>query len=180
MSHPSGRGIPVSMHARRIARAPSNQARQRFLELSVAITGYDDAVLWGTGMVDTYLTFVLDAVGDQVTGRLLSVWHQVADDAQGDPSALDQMLRDEVFADPTLGPVARNLIVLWYLGEWQQLPADWRDRHGARATDQTAFVSADAYSQGLVWDAIGAHPQAAKMPGYGSWALPPRPREDLS
>lgn len=180
MSHPSGRGIPVSVHARRIARAPSNQARQRFLELSVAITGYDDAVLWGTGMVETYLTFVLDAVGDQVTGRLLSVWHQVADAAQGDPSALDQMLRDEVFADPTLGPVARNLIVLWYLGEWQQLPADWRDRHGARATDQTAFVSAEAYSQGLVWDAIGAHPQAAKMPGYGSWALPPRPREDLS
>ena len=122
MSHPSGRGIPVSVHARRIARAPSNQARQRFLELSVAITGYDDAVLWGTGMVDTYLTFVLDAVGDQVTGRLLSVWHQVADAAQGDPSALDQMLRDEVFADPTLGPVARNLIVLWYLGDGSSCP----------------------------------------------------------
>ena len=99
-------------------------------------------------MVDTYLTFVLDAVGDQVTGRLLSVWHQVADAAQGDPAALDQMLRDEVFADPTLGPVARNLIVLSYFGEWQQLPADWRDRHGARATDQTAFVSAEAYSRG--------------------------------
>jgi len=168
------------MRARRILRAPSNEARQRFLEFSVAMTGYDDAELWGTGMVEPYLTFVLEAVGEQVTGRLLSAWHRISDAVRDDPAALEQALRDEVFADPTLGPVARNVIVLWYLGEWQQLPADWRDRHGAHAADQTCFVSPDAYAQGLVWDAIGAHPQGAKMPGYGSWALPPRPREDLS
>jgi hypothetical protein len=28
--------------------------------------------------------------------------------------------------------------------------------------------------EGLVWDAIGSHPQGAKQPGYASWALPPR------
>ena len=35
------------------------------------------------------------------------------------------------------------------------------------------------YAQGLVWNAIGAHPQGAKMPGYGSWALPPTIPEEL-
>ena len=163
----------------RIVRAPSEEARQRFVSFSVLLTGYDSAELWGTGMVNPYLGFLIDAVGDQVTGALLSKWAAVADAAGHDAAALEQLVRDEIFADATLGPVARNLIVMWYLGEWQQLPADWRDVHGTHAADQTCFVSPEAYTQGLVWNAIGAHPQGAKMPGYGSWALPPTVPEEL-
>src|SRR5262245_52182663 len=111
-------GIPVTLRARRIGRAPSDETRQRFVAFSVVLTGYDDAVLWGTGIVEQYLTFLIEAVGDEVTRRLLSTWARVVDAAQGDQAALDQMLLDEVFADPTLGPVTRNLVVLWYLGEW--------------------------------------------------------------
>ncbi|HYO83919.1 MAG TPA: hypothetical protein VES20_21125, partial [Bryobacteraceae bacterium] len=36
------------------------------------------------------------------------------------------------------------------------------------------MVSAAAYTEGLLWPAIGANPPGAKGPGYGSWALPPR------
>ncbi len=88
-------------------------------------------------------------------------------------------MRLDILADPTIGPLARNLIVLWYLGQWNQLPADWRDAWGANAMDQTCIISPEAYVQGLVWPAIHTHPPGAKMPGYGSWALPPVGAEEL-
>jgi hypothetical protein len=42
---------------RRIPRAPSEEARQRFVAFSVLLTGYDSAELWGTGMVNPYPRF---------------------------------------------------------------------------------------------------------------------------
>ena len=157
----------------RAERTPSDQSRTRFVALSVILTGFDDAELWGTGMVDPYLGWLLSVVGDQFTGDLLSASQYAIDAAKGDEAKLEQLVRDNILADPTLGPIARNLIVLWYLGEWNQLPADWRDAHGASAMDQTCIISPDAYAQGLVWKAIHTHPTGAKMPGYASWSLPP-------
>jgi hypothetical protein len=153
--------------------APSDDAVQRFVALSVALTGYDEAELWGTGMVHTYLDFAWRAVGSRVLGELLSAWANVEELArEGEPE--DALLHELVLGPATTGPVARNLAILWYLGEWDQLPADWRDVHGADAVDASGIVSPEAYVQGLVWDAIGTHPQGAKAPGYGSWALPPK------
>lgn len=163
---------------RRIHRAPGEETQQRFVALSVVITGYDDAELWGTGMVGTYLGYLLSAVGDQVTGELLSRWADVSSAAGSDPDALERLVREQIFGDANLGPVARNLIVMWYLGQWQQMPADWRDLHGAHVADQSCVISPEAYAQGLVWDAMGSHPMGAKMPGYGSWALPPKSRKE--
>ena len=153
--------------------------RSRFVSFSVALTGYDDAELWGTGMVKPYLGFLVEAVGDEIVGLLLSTWARIADAIPEDRELLERLIRSDILENDTLGPIARNLIVMWYLGEWQQLPANWRDVHGAHAGDQTCFVSPDAYTEGLVWRAIGAHPQGAKMPGYGSWALPPKLPEEL-
>jgi hypothetical protein len=156
------------------APAPSDEAVRRFVALSAALTGYDEAELWGTGMVETYLDVTWRAVGSRVLGDLLSAWDGLARSGGGEPPP-ERAVREALLAPATLGPVARNLVVLWYLGQWNQLPADWRDVHGADAADQTGIVSPEAYAQGLVWDAIGTHPQGAKMPGYGSWALPPKP-----
>lgn len=157
----------------RIPSAPHGEARRRFLGLSVALTGYDTAHLEGTGLVDAYLDTLVSIAGDGPAGELLSAWAAIAAEA-GDPAAQEALLQARVLPDPTLGPLARNLAVLWYLGQWNQLPPDWRAAHGARAGDQTRIISPDAYVEGLVWDAIGAHPQGAKQPGFGSWALPPR------
>jgi hypothetical protein len=35
-------------------------------------------------------------------------------------------------------------------------------------------VNESAYTEGLLWVAIGANPPGAKAPGYGSWARPPQ------
>jgi hypothetical protein len=90
---------------------------------------------------------------------------------------LDTEIGLRLLDDPDLGPPARNLVVLWYTGQWVQLPGPWRDRHGASALDVDHVLSAESYSEGLVWTAIGAHPQGAKAPGFGTWVAPPGARD---
>jgi hypothetical protein len=77
-----------------------------------------------------------------------------------------------------LGPVARNIIRLWYVAIWYELPKRWKERFGGidgemPEFDETYVVSPAAYTEGLLWRAIGAHPAGAKAPGYGEWAEPP-------
>lgn len=167
-SHDSASRAP-----RRGGGAQSDALRARFVALSVVLTGYDDAELWGTGMVDPYLGWLLGTVGDQITGDLLSASDAAVATANGDEDALERLFLTDIFPHQTLGPLVRNLVVLWYLGQWNQLPPDWRDAHGASALDQTCIISPDAYAQGLVWKAANTHPQGAKQPGFASWALPP-------
>lgn len=171
MAHPS-HDAPARAH-RHAPPPASDLTRQRFVALSVVLTGFDDAELWGTGMVDPYLDWLRSVVGEQRTGDLLSAAQATIDAAGGKPAVLERLFLMNILEDDVLGPLARNLIVLWYLGQWNQLPADWRDVHGASALDQTCIISPDAYVQGLAWKAIHTHPSGAKMPGYGSWALPP-------
>ncbi|MES2570213.1 MAG: hypothetical protein V4710_09195, partial [Verrucomicrobiota bacterium] len=86
---------------------------------------------------------------------------------------LEKGMRGAILSDEKLGPIARNLIKLWYIGTWYQLPAAWRERHGMIAEDRTFIPSPSSYVEGLLWPAIGAHPPGAKAPGYGSWTTAP-------
>jgi hypothetical protein len=128
---------------------------ERFVALSAELTGFREVDIWGTGRARAHLDLLLTVAGDDLTARLLAT----------SPC--------HALADPDLGPLARNLIVLWYLGQWDQMPRRWRDRHGASPADVAGVASAAAFREGLVWPAIGAHPTAAKAPGFGSWTTPP-------
>jgi hypothetical protein len=128
---------------------------ERFVELSAALTGFRAAELWGTGQARPHLDLVVHACGEDLVARLLAA----------DPA--------DVLADRDLGPIARNVIVLWYLGQWDQMPRAWRNRHGAAPADVARVASAAAFRAGLVWPAIGTHATGANAPGYGSWAAPP-------
>jgi hypothetical protein len=143
--------------------------RATFLALSVALTGFRAVELEATGLVDAYLEQLAAIVGDDTVGQLLGTAAEVLA-SEGDRK---QLLTQRVMASPRLGPVARNLLVLWYLGQWDQLPRDWRDAYGASPLDTSRVVSAATYREGLVWPAIGAHPMGAKPTGYASWASPP-------
>jgi hypothetical protein len=146
---------------------------EQFVSLSVMLTGFNAAELWGTGLVKTYYALFPSIVGDEIFGDFMTRWHYTYRRGEGDESLLLTLVREQILDDPDVGPLARNLITLWYTGQWSQLPAAWRNVHGAWANDVTYIVSSAAYSEGLVWKAIHAHPTAAKQPGYGSWGLPP-------
>ena len=159
----------------------------RFLSLSVDLTAFEETDLLGTGMAHHYLAKLRAACGDEVVTALLDAHRAARAEAAGgaegsgsrtraplDRDAFDRALRHKIFSDDRLGPVARNVIKLWYAGMWYALPAEWTDRYGAHPGAGTSSVTVAAYQEGLLWRAIGANPQGAKAPGYGSWAQPPR------
>jgi hypothetical protein len=147
--------------------------RAAFLSLSATLTGFSRFRLLGTGQAEPYLQTTRTAVGDQVLTELLTVFTGVRHCAGEDETALDRELRIQVLSDALLGPVARNVIKMWFVGTWYELPQEWRDRYATRTPVPTHVVSPASYTEGLLWPAIGANPPGAKGQGFGSWVGPP-------
>lgn len=155
---------------------PSN-ALDVFLDLSVVLTGFDLTDLLATGMGQRYFDELLRNAGPEAPGELLQIFTEVA---------REHPRRDWRFLDAVaarimgpFGPLAQNIIALWYLGRWNQLPGAWRTKYGAFASDQDHIVSPEAYVEGLLWKAIDSHPRSAKAPGFGTWAFPPKVPEKI-
>ncbi|WP_353860485.1 hypothetical protein [Azospirillum formosense] len=147
----------------------------QFLAFSAEVTAFGVVALQGTGQAEAYLRTVDGVVGTALVDELLGL-HAGAPRAAGNEggAARGVHLRRTIFGDGRLGPVARNIVKLWYSGVWYELPAAWTESYGPAPKDVTFVVSPSSYVEGLLWTAIGAHPAGAKAPGYGSWAGPPR------
>lgn len=145
-----------------------------FLSLSATLTGATRFRLHGTGQAELYFQTVSDVVGDGTLADLLKAWTAVETAAGDDAATLDRGLRREVLGHEKFGPIARNIIKLWYVGVWYALPVEWREAFGVLEKDVTFVPSPAAYTEGLLWPTIGANPAGAKGPGYGSWVSPPR------
>jgi hypothetical protein len=147
---------------------------EAFVALSAAITGFTPFDLHGTGQAEEFRSTVAEVVGENVLAELLDAWERIRDQSGAERSPSPDVLRREIFSDPKLGPVARNMIKLWYVGIWYELPPEWIDAFGALERDRTFMVSTSAYTEGLLWPAIDGNPPGAKGPGYASWTGPPR------
>lgn len=145
----------------------------QFVTLSAALTGFTEVELVATGMADAYWEKLLSIVGVGIVGDFLSAC-EATFQSSGTEAELEAALRERVMTPPKFGALAQNIISMWYLGQWNQLPREWHDEFGSSMNDQTHIVSSQAYVQSLVWPAFGTHPPAAKAPGYGSWSVPPR------
>ncbi len=141
---------------------------ERFLALSALLTGSDAVILIGTGVAEEVLAALDDGVGVALTDQLLASF-------AGLPagSAAEAAAETVILADPRLGPIARNVMLLWLTGCWYPLPQPWRDNFGARAKDSYRVISAQTYQAGLQWRFAQAHPPGALQQGYGAWALAP-------
>ena len=142
---------------------------ERFLAFSADVTAFTVFELQGTGQAEAYFATVSKLVGREL-GQLLDAYDRVCSEKHTDR---DSRLRREIFGHEKLGPVARNIIRLWYVGIWYQLPRAG-PRPLVREEDVTFMVSAAAYAEGLLWLAIGANPPGAKAPGYAAWESPPQ------
>lgn len=144
-----------------------------FLQFSAVLTDFSEFQLLGTGQAELYFSTVVRIAGKSVVSDMLQAFRRIESDAKGDPAQLETRLRAAIFSDERLGPVARNLIKLWYIGTWYQLPGAWHERFGLAGDDKTFIPSPSSYVEGLLWTAIGAHPPGAKAPGYATWTGPP-------
>lgn len=144
----------------------SSEALALFIKLSVELTGFSEAELLATGMARSFFDELGITLGIPARARFLR-----------EPCAAQALL-----ASPFAGPLARNLIRLWYLGQWQELGAKWLEeltkeescKFDEFGRNRNRVVSAAAYKEGLAWTAVGTNPTGARQPGFGSWAEPPR------
>jgi hypothetical protein len=140
----------------------------RFLDLSAFLTGFGRLELLGSGVADGLLRALDAVVPVTIVDSLLEAYERLP--AGGDREAAFTA----IFEDPQLGPVAQNLIRMWYCGTWSTLPDVWRATNGASPLDFDRVLSIEAYQAALQWVVVGAHPPGARQQGFGSWAEPPR------
>ena len=148
----------------------NKESLNSFVSLSTLLTGFEAHRLLGTGQTALYLETLETHAGSENTRALLDAWTNHIAGAED----VDRALRHHVLGDPRLGPIARHLIKLWFVGCWRQLPQDWRDRYGEGLPDGDVVPSPGSYTEGLLWPTVGANPPGAKPFGYGMWATPPR------
>jgi hypothetical protein len=137
------------------------------------LTGFNKVELQSTGVARDYLNLLIEMAGDALCFELWAETQSIYAKHAGHSARLEREVRQRILKSAKFAPPARNIILLWYNAIWYQLPPDWTTRHGANALDQDHVVSAKAYPEALIWQAIGAHPPAAKPQGFGAWALPP-------
>jgi hypothetical protein len=160
------RGVPVTSPSG--PGAATDKRADLFLRLSELLTGFGGIDLLGTGLAGSYLRVVDDILPPGVLDELLAAFARL-------PAGLDRgaAVKTTILANRKLGPVARNVILMWYRGTWTRLPDEWRSAYGTSPLDTDHVVSAEAYRSGLQWVAAGAHPAGALQQGYGAWASAP-------
>lgn len=148
--------------------AAAGQRLREFLALSVALTGFSEFELNATGMARTYLEVAREAAGGGAVEDLLDRFHRIqATGAAGDD--LDRALRDGILSLPRPGALARTLVKLWYLGQWESLPDEpvlqaavhrhlyhGRQMHHARAMQLVAAALATAPQGGAAGSPAGS------------------------
>ncbi|MEU3291446.1 hypothetical protein ABZ722_03680 [Streptomyces longwoodensis] len=150
-----------------------------FVKFSATVTGFSEFDLWGTGQAEDYHRTAVQRLG---------------------PEGLQAAMASDPSADPAVKSIIKLWYVgVWYRPEqagrldvaaWtapgrsggkpavpEGSEATPAVPEGSRAEGDRSsppfVVSPAAYTEGLLWRAIGAHPSGAKAPGYGSWATPP-------
>ncbi|MBL4704595.1 MAG: hypothetical protein JKY54_08745 [Flavobacteriales bacterium] len=142
-----------------------------FRKMSAVFTGFSQADLQGTGLNELLFNTIQKTLATGILNELLELFDDLCHKHE-QQSAFKDEVRKQIFESEKYGPLARNIIQVWYTGTWYQMADDWIKYYGS--TNNVDFiVSAESYVNGLVWPAIGSHPMGAKQEGFGTWAFKP-------
>jgi hypothetical protein len=133
-----------------------NSHTKLFLEVSALLTGFTKTELKATGMLESYYNTILKNVDKENIDYFFIDVHILITDKSYNEKGIEDNLASRFMADSSYNGLAKNIIILWYTGNW-----------GGEV------ISSASYIQGLMWNAVHAHPPGAKQPGYGSWAALP-------
>jgi hypothetical protein len=138
----------------------------QFIAVSVALTGFSEAELFATGLATAYFEELALAVGRTLRGDFLRL----------------NLKHPEAALSSNWAPLARNVIRMWYSGQWKRLQPHWPQGafpdselkkylkgYDEFGRDVDRVISPSSYQEGLVWRAIGVNPPGAKQPGFASW-----------
>jgi hypothetical protein len=139
-----------------------------FKNLSVDLTGFSEFELFGTGNMQVFYDLLKARIGKDCLTNLLDAHSSMA------RNDLKKNTRHSIMADQCFGPIARNLVYLWFLGTWRTMPVSWTEKYGAGLENHQIIPSSSAYTSGLLWPTISGNPPGAKPFGYAMWANPPK------
>ena len=140
-----------------------------FLDISVYLTGFSKIELQGTGMLETYFNTINANTNPLIVNAFYEeVRHILALD---NDKKIEEAIAEKLMPLDKYEGLAQQSILMWYMGTWSTLNYD--EKTNTYSLINGVVVSANAYTQGLVWEAAETHPPAAKQPGYDSWAHPP-------
>ncbi|HZT59822.1 MAG TPA: hypothetical protein VFA21_14520 [Pyrinomonadaceae bacterium] len=148
----------------------SNTDLDNFVGLSAILTGFSasdlNPPLSPQPVAVEYLRTLKSKVDAALVSQLLTTYQTIAAQFPSDEQPAE--VQSQILADPQMGPVARNVIRMWYLSIWY-------DGYTGTVTGFSpgTVVSSNAYTKGLAWEAMQAHPMGYSEMHYGYWAEPP-------
>ncbi|MFO1369563.1 MAG: hypothetical protein U1F46_11260 [Marinagarivorans sp.] len=145
----------------------ANPHRSLFLTISSLLTGFSEVELLGTGMCDTYLKTLQEENNPATLEYFFVACAEVLRLGEGDKEKINNLIALRLMPDSCYDSLAKNIIFMWYMGQWAP------SVNQATNLAQARNISPNAYVQGLVWNLADTHPPGAKQPGFGSWAKPP-------
>jgi hypothetical protein len=121
---------------------------------------------------DDYFKFINTADKTASFGKLLQI-------ARDHPNSASDILTAVATAGDDAKFLARSIVLLWYLGSWYE-PDDLKKNAtpGTRALVGSQVVSANGYTQGLVWQIAQAHPMGYSNLQFGYWSRNPNDPND--
>lgn len=149
---------------------------ETFISLSIGLTGFKRPALApddSTNMTPVYLATFRDRVSKGMADSILA-WYQITDNKlTGNPPDREERVVELLFAQkPEFEFPCRQLLFLWYAGAWPTVIDTPASTHGQTFSE---VISADSYTQGLVWRVMQSHPMGSTTYNYGYWAKPPPP-----
>ena len=141
-----------------------------FLKMSEELSGVPAFYLSGTGYATMYYEKFGKIVGRDLLDRLLAAYAGLPNCCQ---KARKAAVLAKLLGDAEFGPVVRNVIKIWFLATWFELPPLWHQNYEVFDDDKDSIPDPYAYVESLLGPAVGAHPAGAKPTGHQSWIAPP-------
>ena len=115
-----------------------------------------------------YFDWISDKKNDTTSsfGALLQI-------AKDNVQSLNQIIPKVNSSTDDVKFLARSIVLLWYLGAWYK-PDELKTKKNSPGDISAHVKSANAYTQGLVWQIAGAHPMGYSNLQFGYWSRDPR------
>jgi hypothetical protein len=139
-----------------------------FVALSSVLVGLDssllDPPLDPQNLAGTYFSYASQRITPLVWDQLFSTFLGIQ--GQYPPAQWPAAVNSRILQNPLLGPVGRQIIKMWMLGIWFDPPEQ---------SLSGEVISSTAFTRGLLWTVIRAHPTGYSQFSHGYWHTPPPP-----
>ena len=148
-----------------------------FVNLSAILTGYQPSDLYDDfdpqPVAIEYLAMLKSKVDAATVSNLISTFANINAQATSTTTESEFVaeIQTQIINDAQMGPVALNIIRMWYLSIWY----DMDQTPPITGLSTGTVVSMNAYTKGLAWDAGQAHPMGYSEMHFGYWETEPPP-----